>query len=380
MKAIIAIFLSIILFSMGYYNHSEVYAGSVRSEKQSILEDLELLKENSNFDKKSIKSIEKAILSMENALNPKNWDDDLPNLMKGDKIFSEDRKAGEKLNEILKDKKETQENKDKINKILFRLTSISSNLVETTLTDTMEIVMDEKTMEKLDDAQQEFEKGNLSFSDSDFVKALNQFEKAWKKIEKALKEPHTIKMETVDEVSGSLDFDNINDIYLKIENPEKSTKPIKIDIKIRDACVNGITHNDAIMKMAFMGPGKFITNERLTDEGFNVSNKWFKKNDENKQIDRFTEIISFFIMPITGDDMIQISSDENIGSFDYNEVGIAKIGNQTGWEGSIKIEGNPGEYEMVLFFPLTSPTSTGDDCNIISAISIPFEIKPSNSN
>ncbi len=187
---------------------------------------------------------------------------------------------------------------------------------------------------KLKTPKNNLKKGNVDFDKEKFKKAIKHYDKALKKIEKDLKEPHTkkMKMRTVDE--GSLDMshppDGIDDIYIKIKNPGKPNKPIKVELKISDLCVDGSTTEDAGMKMAFMTLGKFITNDRLTDEGFDVTNKWFKKFDENQQIDRFIEIFTFFELPLTEDNMIQSSPNGKKDSFKFKENGIEEIGGQTG--------------------------------------------------
>ena len=376
MEKNVVILLSVLLLSLPYSN-SQVTALTPMLEKENIVEELEVIKNNPEITDKTIKNIENSIKNIKKSLDPKLWNDESTlNLKNGEKMFSAEKKAIKDLEIIIKDKKETQETKNNITEILERLTSTDEILLGIMINDSLESTIDEKTIKKLEKSQEEFEEGNNELVNKEYHKAITHYEKTWDGIQKALKEPHAKKMKVVDESAGDLTGDGIDDIYLKIKNPEKSNKTIKLDLKIKDSCVNGITHDDAAMKMAFMGPGIFITNERLTDEGFDVTNKWFKKNDENQQIDRFTEIITFFSLPPTGDDMIQKNPDSGKGSFDYNGIGISEIGEQTGWEGSIEIKGNPGDYEMVLFFPVTSPSSAGDDCNEISALSVPFTIGP----
>jgi len=255
---------------------------------------------------------------------------------------------------------------------------LKKQLAENAITNTLDIVADDKLFKKIEKAQNELEKGNLKFDDGEFEKAIKYYDEVLKKIQKALKEPHAkkMKMKAVDEGSADLSHppDGIDDIYVKIKNPGKSNKPIKVELKIRDVCVDGTTHDDASMKMAF-STGVFLTPEGLTDDGFSITNKWFKKNDENKQIDPFTVFTTFFKLPDTGDDMIQKSPEKNKGSFDYNDDGISEIGDQTGWEGSFEFKGNPGEYKMNFFLPLTSPTSEGDDCNLFATVGIPITIE-----
>ena len=189
--------------------------------------------------------------------------------------------------------------------------------------------------------------------------------------------PHIKKMKLVKEtiVDTLEQNDDLNDIFIKIKNPGKSNKPIKVDFKIRDNCVNGITHDEVTMKIAFSeGP---LYPQFLTDDGFEITNKWFEKNDENKQIDPFTTFTTFFKIPETGDDMIQKNPGNKKGSFKYNSVGIHEIDGQTGWEGTFEFKGNPGEYRMNFFLQEIFPQGTGDDCNLVSAISIgPIIIGP----
>ena len=253
---------------------------------------------------------------------------------------------------------------------------LKKQLVENAIVDAFDTVADKKSMKKIEKAQKQFEKGNTDLDNEKFKKAIKHYEKALKEIQKALKEPHAKKMKPVKGIIiDTLEQnDELNDIYIKIKNPNKSNKPIKIDFKIRDNCVNGVTHDDAEMKMAFSVGS--LTPSALTDEGFEITNKWFKKNDENKQIDPFTDFINFFEIPETGDDMIQKNPGNKKGSFEYNSKGISQIDGQTGWEGSFEFTGNPGEYLMIFFLQEVVPASQADDCNLVPAYTIPITISP----
>ena len=252
--------------------------------------------------------------------------------------------------------------------------TLKKQLVENTIIDALDTVADEKSVKKIEKAQEQFEKGNADYDNEKFKKAVMHYDNSLKQIEKALKEPHAKKMKPIKGIIvGTLEQnDELDDIYIKIKNPGKSNKPIKIDFKIRDNCVNGITHDEAEMKMAFSIGS--LTPTALTDEGFDITNKWFKKNDDNKKIDPFTDFTTFFDIPETGDDMIQKKPENKKGSFEYNSVGISQIGGQTGWEGSFEFIGNPGEYKMNFFLQEVVPANQADDCNLISAISIPIII------
>ncbi|MCV0392436.1 MAG: hypothetical protein K5790_03960 [Nitrosopumilus sp.] len=375
MKKITAIFLSTLLLSLVHSMNADASLLTPMKEKEKILGELEEIKNNSEISEKTQKSIEDAITEIKKSLEPQLWiDESTLNHKEGKKVFDNEEKAIKKLDTILKDKKESDEIKRKLIEIIKKLLSSSKILINTAIDEYGAEVADEKTIKKFEKTIKELEKADISLLEEDYVKTANHYGKVWKQIQHILNEPHAKKMKTVNEGSVDLNYDKIDDVYIKIVDSGKKDKPIKMDIKIRDACVNGDIPEDAAMKMAFMGPGMYVVNERLTDEGFHVTNEWFKENDDDKQIDRFTEIVTFFSLPPTGDDMIQGTISD--GSFDHNDSGIKEIEGQTGWEGSIEIKGYPGQYEMVLFFPLTSPTNEGDDCNIISAISIPFEINP----
>ncbi len=378
MKKHAAILMSALLLTFAYSSNLEdVSALTPMHEKESILEELKEIKNSSEITKKTKKNLEKAIKNIKKSLDPKLWKDESTlNFKKGDKVFNAEEKAIKKLEKIIKDKKELEEIKGTITDILERLAITDKILSEIMINNAMNSVIDEKSIKKLQKAKKEFEKGETDLVDKKFHKAVKHFEKAWNKIQQALKEPHAKKMKIVkEEVIDYLDQDDdIIDIYLKIKNPGKSSKAIKVDFKIKDTCVNGMTHDDAEMKMAF-SEGLLLP-QFLTDEGFEVTNKWFKKNDDNKQIDPFTDFTTFFKIPATGDDMIQKNPENKKGSFEYNSAGISQIGGQTGWEGSFEFKGNPGEYNMGFFLQEIVPASQGDDCNLISTISVPITIGP----
>lgn len=376
MQKIIVSILLILVLSLPT-SSSHVLAVTPMQEKENIIEELEDIKNDPKITIKSAKNIENAIINIRDSLDPKLWKDESSlNLKNSEKMFGYEEKSIKELEKVIKNKKESVEIKKEITEILQRLIITDKIITQAMISDVFESIIDENTIKKIEKSQDEFEKGNSNLANNEYDEMIKHYGKSLSIIQKALKEPHAKKMKVIDEESGDLSGDDIDDIYLKIKNPEKSNKAIKLDLKIKDSCVNGVIHDEAIMKMAFMGPGVYITNERLTDEGFDVTNNWFKKNDENKQIDRFTEIITFFSLPPTGDDLIQKNPEDNKGSFDYNEKGIKEIGGQTGWEGTIEIRGNTGDYELLLFFPVTSPSSEGDDCNTYSAISVPFTIGP----
>ena len=185
------------------------------------------------------------------------------------------------------------------------------------------------------------------------------------------------KLELVN-LEGTLDmnFDRIPDVYLKLINPDKSNQASQIQIKITGECVNGEIHDDAAMKIGFSTPVRLST--EFFDEEFKVTNKWFKiKNyDANKRIDLvvITSVAEYFSFPTTGDDLIQKNPKDKEGSFEFITSPIPELDEQSGWEGSFEFKGDPGDYNLNFWFPLTEPTNQGDSCNFVSSLSIPTTI------
>ena len=187
------------------------------------------------------------------------------------------------------------------------------------------------------------------------------------------------KMEMVD-LEGTLDmnFDGTADAYLKLINPSKSNQSSQVQIKITGECVNGETHDDASMKIGFSTQAMLST--EFFDEEFKITNKWFKtkKHDPNKRIDPvvITSIAEYFSFPASGDDLIQKNPKDKEGSFEFIPTSIPELDDQTGWEGSFDFKGDPGDYDLNFWFPLTEPTNQGDSCNFVSSFSIPTTINP----
>lgn len=266
--------MSILLLTFGFsINSQETSALTLIQEKESILEDLEIIKNDSDISKKTKKNIESAIKQIEKTLDVKFWKDESTlNLKPGKKILNADQNAVSKLDKILKDKKELDVVKQSILEINFRIVEIDKMLVENAITTAQDIIMSDKGMKKLDKAINEFEKGNEFLEDENYSKAIKNYVKSLDQIKKSLKDPNIKKMKMIElEGTGDFNFDGIADVYLKVINPSKSNEPKQVQIKITGECVNGEIHEDAAMKIGFSTPVRLST--EFFDEEFQVTNK-----------------------------------------------------------------------------------------------------------
>jgi len=378
MKKYTAVLMSILLLTFGFsMNAEDTFAVTLMQEKENIIQDLEIIKNDPNINKKTKKNIESAIKKIEKSLNEKFWKDESTlNFKPGKKVLNAEQNAVNKLDKILKDKKESNSIKEEIVQINLRIAEVDKTLVGNAIDSLEDIIMSDKGLKKLDKAIDKFEKGNEFLEDDNYSKAIKNYIKSWDQIKKALKDPNFKKMKMVDERVGFLDntFDNIPDVYFKIITPGKPDKPNKIQIKITGPCVNGEIHDDAVMKVGFST--QVMLSTEFFDDEITATNKWFKKNDPNKKIDLvvITTVKEYFRFPISGDDLIQKNPEDKKGSFKFISGSIPEIGGQAGWVGEFEFEGQPGDYNLTFWFPLTSPSSEGDSCNFVSSISIPATV------
>ena len=377
MKRLAVVVFSVLLLSIGYSGNFEIHASTVQQEKQDIIDQLENIKNDNEVNKKSKKNLESAIKKLEKSLNSKYWkDESTVNFKHGKKVLNADGQAVKKLENILKDKKSSSEIKEEINNINISITQLDKALVGNAINELEEIIMSEKGIKKLDKAIEKFEDGNQFLEDEKYSQALKKYAKVWDQIKKALKDPHFKKMRIVElEGVGDMNFDNIPDVYLKVSKSTKDNKPKLLEMKITGECVNGINHNDARMKIGLSTPVNLST--EFFDEGFEATNKWFKENDPDKRINPvlITTVSEYFSFPSSGDDLIQINEDTGKESFTFSPEPISEIGDQSGWTGKFTFDGEPGDYSLHFWFPLTEPTIDGDSCNFVSSFSIPTEFE-----
>ncbi len=77
MKKYTAVLMSILLLTFGYsINSQEIFALTPMLEKENILEDLEIIKNNPDINKKTKKNIESTIKQIEKTLDAKFWKDE----------------------------------------------------------------------------------------------------------------------------------------------------------------------------------------------------------------------------------------------------------------------------------------------------------------
>jgi len=379
MKKHTAVLMSILLLTFGFsINTQEIFASSLMQEKENILEDLEIIKNDSDINKKTKKNIESAIKQIEKTLDVKFWKDDSTlNLKPGKKVLDADQKAVSKLDKILKDKKESDSVKEDILQINFRIVEIDKMLVENAIASAQDVIMSDKGLKKLDKAIDKFEKGNEFLEDENCREAIKNYAKSLVQIKNSLKDPNFKKMKMIEfEGTGDFNWDGLDDVYLKVINPDKSNKPKQVQIKITGECVNGEIHDDAAMKIGFSTPDRLST--EFFDEEFTATNKWFKKHDSDKKINPvvITEVREYFSFPTSGDDLIQKNSEDENGSFKFIPTSISELEGQSGWEGKFEFKGEPGDYNLHFWLPLTEPTNQGDSCNFVSSFSIPTTINP----
>jgi len=378
MKKIAIIFLSVILLSWSFAS-VEVKGLTLKEEKQNIINDLQNIKSKSD-NKKTHQNIDTVIKQIEKSFDEKFWKDDtMLNFKSGNKVINADKTSIDKLDEILKEKKELDIIKAEIVQINIRIVQIDKILLENGINSLQDIIMSEKGNKKIVRATDMFEKGNDFLEKKDYRNAIENYEKSWEQIKKALKDPHFKKMKIVElEGSGDLDFDedHIPDVYLKIIKSAKNNKPKQVQIKITGECVNGEIHDDASMKIGFSTPVNLST--VFFDDEFKATNQWFKENDPDKKIDpvMITTVVEYFSFPSSGDDLIQINPGNEHGSFEFSDSPIAELGDQTGWIGEFSFKGEPGDYYLHFWMPLTEPTNQGDSCNFVSSFSIPTTIEP----
>lgn len=190
-----------------------------------------------------------------------------------------------------------------------------------------------------------------------------------------------IYMSNSDSGRYDLNFDGNADYFVKAHYTGNLHQKLKIDYKIQDECVDlgskdapdigGDTFDDVAMKIAF---STIPTSTRdWTIEDVTITNSWFnsKKNDDNKKIDLalFPDkfVPSNLPAPENGDNAIQ--GDLEKSSFKHIDS-ISELGGQSGWVGSIFVNGPVGEYALWTIHP----SGGFGGCDSLSGFGIPIII------
>jgi hypothetical protein len=191
-----------------------------------------------------------------------------------------------------------------------------------------------------------------------------------------------IFMSNSDSGRFDLNFDGKADYYVKAHYIGNSNQKLKVDYKIQDECVDlgkkdapdvgGNTFDDVAMKIGF---STILTATRdWTIEDVTITNSWFnsKKNDVNKQIDLVSFPDAFtpsgLPLPENGDNVIQ--GDGKKGSFKHADS-ISELGGQSGWIGTIFVDGPVGNYALWTLHP----SGGYGGCDGLSGFGIPIIIK-----
>ncbi|QLH04493.1 hypothetical protein C5F49_03545 [Nitrosopumilus oxyclinae] len=370
MKRFAVTVFSVLLLSMTYSGNFEIFASTVQQEKQDIINQLENIKNDDNISKKSKKNLELAIKKLEKSLNSEYWKDESTiNFKHGKKVLNADQQAIKKLENILKDKKLSNEIKDEIKNININITQLDKSLVENAINELEEIIMSDKGVKKIEKAIEKIDKGNVLLEDEKYSQALKNYVKAWDQIKKALKDPNFKKLKLIHlEGSADLDYDGDNDIYLKILKPKKPNKPYEVDIKMTSECLKGNTVDTAGLKIGFSAPVKHST-ESFHEE-FDMTNEWFKKYDPDGQINTVVidSVSTYSQFPETGDNFIQTNSETMENSFDLIPSS-PMLDEQESWEGKFQFTGQSGDYHIVIFTP-TIPAGEPIICNALASFTI----------
>ena len=190
-----------------------------------------------------------------------------------------------------------------------------------------------------------------------------------------------IYMSNTDDGRFDLNADGNADYYVKAHYTGNFHQKLKIDYKIQDECVDlgpkdasdigGDTFEDAAMKIGF-STIPALTRD-WTIEDVTITNSWFnsKKNDNNKQIDlaTFQDKFTPTSLPGAGNGDNAIQGNGNKGSFKHFES-ISELDGQSGWEGSIFVDGPVGEYALWTLHP----SGGKGGCDSLSGFGIPITI------
>ena len=164
-------------------------------------------------------------------------------------------------------------------------------------------------------------------------------------------------------------WDGLSDYYIKAHYTGKANMVYKIDYKFIDECVDGSTHDEAILKIGFTNQASSRERYWISD-GIEAWTPWFKSNrgaDENSKIDLVEHGPIPF--PTSGEDVIVKNQNDRNGSFSHRN-NIKQLDGQSGWEGSIHFNAPPGKYYLWAIHPAQG----FGGCDSLAALGIPIII------
>ncbi len=148
----------------------------------------------------------------------------------------------------------------------------------------------------------------------------------------------------------------------------------KVDVKFIDQCVDGSTHDDAVLKLGFTNKARPYSERYWISDGIEDWTPWFKSNklsDGNNTLDFV--VLSQGELPIpfpsSGEDVIVKNQNDKNGSFSHRN-NIKQLDGQSGWEGSIHFNAPPGEYYIWAIHPAQG----FGGCDSLAALGIPIII------
>lgn len=310
--------------------------------KQNAFAELESLEVD---NKKDQKRIEKAKKEIEKSLEDKLWDDDSSLTFLGKKAFSHEKKAIKELGKV---------KFVNVSGVMNSLVSADMILAQLAI-DKIPTDTDDKKIDKnLKKAIKAMKKAQKNIDKNKLDKAIDHYKKAWKH---AFMGDDTMVLDS--EIwTDDLNNDGLFDYYAVVTQTGDSKKPIKIDYKIQDECVDlgprdpddvgGDTYDDVAMMMGVSTPDR---NTWLIDDMI-VWNDWFKKknNDENQMVDLVYSPVRKMpkIQFLDGDLVIQ--DDKKKPSFEHLET-ISELGGQSGWMGEVYFDAPSGDYIVWNILP-----------------------------
>jgi len=168
-------------------------------------------------------------------------------------------------------------------------------------------------------------------------------------------------------------WDGLADYYVKAHYTGKANMVYKIDYKFIDECVDGSTHDEAVLKIGFTNIAPYYDRYWISDD-IEAWTPWFKSKkaaDENNKIDLavFPYGKTPTPFPTSGDDVIVKNQNDKNGSFSHRN-NIKQLDGQSGWVGSIHFNAPPGEYYMWAIHPAGGT----EGCDILAGLGIPIII------